>query len=103
MTTQTVLQEISMAAQVAAPIAGAASPEAGLILGLTPVFIQIMQQVINEQSAGTDTAAQMAAKWAQIVAQDESSSAAIQAFVAQKVAAHNAAATGAAPRVVQAL
>jgi len=79
-----------MAAQVAAPIAGAASPEAGLILGLTPVFIQIMQQVISEQSSGSDTAAQMATKWAQIVAQDESSSAAIQAFVAQKVAAHNA-------------
>jgi hypothetical protein len=50
-----------------------------------------MSQVIAEQSSGTDTAAQLATKWATIIAQDQTSSAAIQAFVAQKVAAHNAA------------
>lgn len=97
MSIQTTLSEISMAATVAAPIAGAANPEAGLILALTPVFIQIMQQVISEQSSGTDTAAQMAAKWAQIVANDQSTSPAIQAFVAKKVAAHNAVAQSVIP------
>ena len=47
MNTQTVLQEISMAAQVAAPIAGAASPEAGLILGLTPGKWSHLKTLLN--------------------------------------------------------
>ena len=93
---QTTLQEIAAAAQVAAPVAGVFSPAAGIGLAALPGLIQIVQQVIANQSTTAMTPAELAAQWATISEQDQATSTAIQAYVAKQIAAHDAAAAQAA-------
>ena len=88
---QTTLQEIAAAAQVAAPVAGVFSPAAGIGLAALPGLIQIVQQVMANQSTTAMTPAELAAQWVTISTQDQATSTAIQAYVAQQIAAHDAA------------
>jgi hypothetical protein len=94
---QTTLQEIAAAAQIAAPVAGVFSPAAGIGLAALPGLMQIVQQVIAEQSTTAMTPAELAARWVTISTQDQATSTAIQAYVAQQIAAHVAASAAAAP------
>jgi len=93
---QTTLQEIAAAAQIAAPVAGVFSPAAGIGLAALPGLIQIVQEVMANQSTTSMTPAELAAKWVTISAQDQATSTAIQAYVAQQIAAHDAASAAAA-------
>jgi len=97
---QTTLQEIAAAAQIAAPIAGVFNPVAGIGLAALPGLLQIVQQVMSEQSTTAMTPAELTAKWVAITTQDQATSTAIQAFVAQQVAAHDAASAAAVATAV---
>ena len=85
-----VLQDISLAASTAAPIAGAASPAAGLVLALIPVFSSILQQVIADQVNGNATTAQLAAQWGTVTSGMLATHTAVQALVAAEEKAHAA-------------
>jgi hypothetical protein len=94
---QTTLQEIADAAKIAAPVAGVFSPAAGIGLAALPGLMQIVQQVIANQSSTAMTPAELTAQWVKISTQDQATSTAIQAYVAKEVAAHKAASASAAP------
>ena len=86
-----VLQDISLAASTAAPIAGATSPAAGLVLALIPVFDTILQQVIADQVSGNASSTQLAAQWGTVTAGVVATHNAVQALVAAETKAHAAA------------
>lgn len=88
-----VLQDISLAASTAAPIAGATSPAAGLVLALIPVFDTILQQVIADQVSGNATTAQLASQWSTVTAGVVATHNAVQALVAAEEKAHAATST----------
>jgi len=95
---QAVLNDISLAASAAAPLApviAPASPAAALVVSLAPVFINIMQRVVADQATGTETSAQLAVQWADITAAMQGTHLAVQALVAKEEAAHTAQASGA--------
>ena len=94
---QTTLQEIAAAAKIAAPVAGVFSPAAGIGLAALPGLVQIVQEVMAEQSTTAMTPAELSAKWVTISTQDQATSTAIQAYVAQQIAAHDAASAAAVP------
>ncbi len=88
-----VLQDISLAASTAAPIAGATSPAAGLVLALIPVFDTILQQVIADQVSGNATTAQLVSQWSTVTAGVVATHTAVQALVAAEEKAQATSAT----------
>ena len=93
---QAVLNDISLAASAAAPLApviAPASPAAALVVSLAPVFINIMQRVVADQATGTETSAQLAVEWGDITSAMQGTHLAVQALVAKEEAAHAVAST----------